>query len=358
MFIFDAHLDLSLNAVNFKRDLTRPVDEIRAWERETGVRRKDAGRGTVTLPEMRRGEIGICVATQLGHVNNPGALHPGWPTQEQAWAMTQGQLAWYRAMEARGEMVQIRTASDLDAHVALWENSRESPGLPIGYILSLEGADSIYDIKILDDAVENGLRALGPAHYGPGIYANGTDATGGFEKKGRELLRAAEEHGLILDVTHLCDECFWEALDMYSGNLWASHNNCRALVPHNRQFSDEQIRALVDRGAVIGAALDAWMVVPGWKRGETTPESSGARLEHVADHIEHICEISGNARHVGIGSDLDGGYGTEQTPMGLDKISDLQKILEILATRGFKEGDLEMIAHGNFVQFLRRALPA
>jgi membrane dipeptidase len=357
MFIFDAHLDLSLNSVILKRDLTRRVAEIRAWERESGIQRKDAGRGTVALPDMRRGKVGLCVATQIGHVDNRASIHPGWPTQEQAWAMTQGQLAWYRVMEACGELVQIRTAGELERHLALWEGATAVDSLPIGYVLSLEGADSIYHLSALDEAVEYGLRALGPAHYGPGIYANGTDAEGGFNEKGKALLRAMDERGLILDVTHLCDECFWEALNQYSGDVWASHNNCRAIVPHNRQFSDEQIRALLERDAVIGVALDAWMVVPGWIRGETTPESSGACLEHLADHVEHICEIAGNARHVGIGSDLDGGYGLEQTPQGLDTIADVQKLLNILEVRGFDEKDRARIAHGNFIRFLRRALP-
>src|SRR5690606_36313616 len=128
-------------------------------------------------------------------------------------------------------------------------------------------SDSIVNLHYLEKAYASGLRALGPAHYGPGIYAQGTDASGGLGRRGRELLREMERLGIILDVTHLCDESFWEALDHFRGPVWASHNNCRALVPHHRQFSDEQLRALIARGAVIGAAFDAWMLVPGWQRG-------------------------------------------------------------------------------------------
>ncbi|MEA3209409.1 MAG: rane dipeptidase [Chthoniobacter sp.] len=363
--IFDAHLDLALNAIEWNRDLTQPLAELR--RREANMTDKpDRGHGTVSLPEMRRGGVGLCVATQLARVEH-NAYSPifGWRSPAQAWAMTQGQLAWYGAMEAAGEMVQIRDRAGLERHLALWEVEnveRRTPNaehrtaeLPIGYILSLEGADSLVTPQYLERAFASGLRAIGPAHYGPGVYANGTDASGGLNEQGRELLREAGRLGLILDVTHLCDETFWEALERFHGPLWASHQNVRALVPHMRQFSDEQLRALIARGAVIGAALDAWMLFPGWVRGKTTPQSSGVRLEHVANHIDHVCQLAGNARHAGIGSDLDGAFGNEQTPQDLDTIADLDKLRGILATRDYSAEDIEGICWRNFVTLLRAA---
>jgi membrane dipeptidase len=227
--------------------------------------------------------------------------------------------------------------------------------LQVGYILSLEGADSLRTPAHLERSFGDGLRAIGPAHYGPGVYANGTDAEGGLNEAGRELLREASRLGVILDATHLCDECFWEALDLFAGPVWASHQNARTLVPHMRQFSDEQLRALIGRGAVIGAALDAWMLVPNWERGKTTPESSGVKLRHVVDHMDHICQLAGNSRHVGIGSDLDGCFGTEQTPGDLDTIADLLKLRKLLADRGFTDDDIEGIFWKNFTGFLRSA---
>jgi membrane dipeptidase len=371
--IFDAHLDLAMNALEGNRNLVRPIDEIR--QRESNLKDKpDRGRGTVCFPEMRRGGIGLCVATQIARIEH-NAYSPvfGWRSQEQAWAVTQGQLAWYRVMEEAGEMVQIRDAAGLDRHLKLWKDERQpiqddgktadqcalgaSPSreLPIGYILSLEGADSIISLEYLERAWQYGLRAIGPAHYGPGVYANGTDATSGFNAKGRELLGAMDQLGFILDATHLCDDCFWEALDLFQGPIWASHSNCRALVPHNRQFSDEQIKALVERGAVIGAALDAWMIVPGWIRGKTTPESAGLRLEKIGEHIDRVCQIAGNTRHSGIGSDLDGAFGREQTPMDLHTIADLTKIPGLLRVRHYNEDDINGIMGGNFTHFLTRA---
>ena len=273
MLIIDAHLDLAMNAIEWNRDLTRPIDEIRAREHEL-TDKPDRGRGTVCFPEMRRGAVRLCVATQIARYVPPGGTLSGWHSPEQAWAMTQAQLAWYRAMEERGELVQIRDLASLNAHLDGLAN-RE----PIGYILSLEGADSIVSLRHLERAYEYGLRAIGPAHYGPGVYAQGTNATGGIGRKGRELLSEMERLGIILDATHLCDDSFRDALDHFRGRVWASHSNCRALVSHNRQFSDEQIKALIQRGAVIGSALDAWMMVPDWVRGRTTPQTAGLRLE-------------------------------------------------------------------------------
>jgi membrane dipeptidase len=179
---------------------------------------------------------------------------------------------------------------------------------------------------------------------------------GGLLPQGPALLKEMERAGMILDVTHLSDQCFFEALDIYGGPVVASHHNCRALVNDPRQLSDQQIKHLIARGAVIGAALDAWMMVPGWIRGETTPERAGVKLEDVVDHIDHVCQLAGNARHAAIGTDLDGGFGREQSPMDLDTIADLQRLPEMLRNRGYDEEAVEGIMHGNWVRFFRSAL--
>jgi membrane dipeptidase len=302
--------------------------------------------------------------------------------------MTQAQLAWYRAMEEAGEMVPIRTRAELEAQLALWQPTAPPPSdpsppsatacssfssppshfppptaapttapLPIGYLRSLEGADSLITPGHLARAHADGLRALGPAHYGPGVYAQGTSSTGPFPARGLDLLRAADDLGLILDVTHLSDDCFWQALDRYRGPIWASHHNSRTLVPHQRQLADDQFRALAARGAVVGVCLDAWMMVPNWIRGQTTPQSTQLHLTTLVDHIDHYCQLVGNARHVGLGSDLDGAFGTEQTPLDLESIADLQKIPALLRARGYSEDDITGILSENFLRFLRTALP-
>jgi membrane dipeptidase len=355
--IFDVHLDLALNAVEWNRDLRLPLEEVR--KTEAHLRDKAGrGRGTVTLPEMRRAGVGLCVATQLARVEHD-AWSPvsGWRSAPQAWAMTQAQLAWYRAMEEAGEMVMIRDAAGLESHLARWagEEDAEAARLPIGYVLSLEGADSLITVGHLERAWEYGLRAIGPAHYGPGVYAQGTATTGGFNARGRELLREIGRLGMVLDVTHLSDQCFEEAMAWHEGPVWASHHNARALVPDQRQLSDAQFLALKERGGVVGVALDGWMMVPGWERGRTTPESAGLRLEVLVDHIDHYCQLAGSARHVGIGTDLDGAFGTEQTPMDLDSFDGLRRLPELLGARGYGREDIEGIQSGNFLRCLRAA---
>lgn len=354
MFVIDAHLDLSMNALEWNRDLTRPLAELN--QREEGLTDKpDRAKAVVTLPELRKGDIGLVVATQIGRYVAPGNPLPGWHSPEQAWAQTQGQVAWYKAMEDASQMVQVNDLASLEKHLAYWNDGAPTENKAIGYILSLEGADSIITVQHLERAYNYGLRAVGPAHYGPGRYAQGTDATGYMGPKGHELLKEMERLNIILDATHLCDDSFWEALDHFNGHVWASHNNCRALVNHNRQYSDEMIKALVDRGAVIGAALDAWMMVPGWVRGVSTPKGMNCNMEVMIDHIDHICQVAGNALHVGMGTDLDGAFGREQCPYDLETIADLQKVPNLLKKRGYTAADIENMMHGNWLRFLRKA---
>ncbi|PMD98700.1 peptidase M19 [Siphonobacter sp. BAB-5405] len=354
MLIIDAHLDLSMNAMEWNRDLRLPVAEINA--REQGLTDKpDRGKATVSLPELRKGNVAVVVATQIARYVAPDNRLPGWHSPQQAWAQTQGQVSWYKAMEDEGEMTAITDRVSLEKHLNLWNDGTPNDSKPVGYILSLEGADSLVTLDHVERAYNYGLRAIGPAHYGPGRYAQGTDATGFMGKVGQNLLKEMERLNIILDATHLCDDSFWEAMDHYNGPVWASHNLCRALVNHNRQFSDEQIRELINRDAVIGGALDAWMMVPNWVRGQSTPEGMNCNLEVLVDHLDHICQIAGNADHIGIGTDLDGAFGREQSPYDLETIADLQTVPNLLRKRGYTETDVEKIMHGNWLRFLRRA---
>lgn len=349
--IFDAHLDLSMNAMEWNRDLRWTVDQIRGSE-EGMTDKPDRSKGTVSFPSMREGRVGIFVATQIARTMKPGSNLPGWHSQEQAWAQTQAQLAWYKAMERSGDLIQIKNKKELEDHLKNLKSSKTD--MRLGYILSLEGADSIIDMHHLEIAYEYGLRAIGPAHYGPGIYAQGTDSTGGLSLKGKELLVQMQKLNIILDISHLCDDSFREAMNLYNGPVWASHSNCRAIIQHNRQISDEQIKELIRRDSVIGIALDAWMLVPGWERQKLSPESANLKLEAVIRHIDHNCQISGNSRHVGIGSDLDGAFGKEQCPLDIETIADLQKIGILLEEKGYLEEDIQNILSLNWINFLAR----
>ena len=352
MLIIDAHLDLSWNAVGWNRDLTRSVADIRSAEAR--MEEKGRGRGTVSFPEMRRGQIGISLATVLARCNPNGRSSIDFRTQEIACAMAQGQLAYYRLLERRGFCHMIRDGSALERSFAEWQTAPENA--PFGFILSMEGADPILYPDHAADWFEDGLRVVGLAHYGPSAYAHGTGSSGGLTEGGRQLLRVMEQLGIILDLTHLADESFWEAAESFGGVVLASHNNCRSLTPDGRQFSDEQLRLVIQRDGVIGVAFDAWMLVPGWRRGE--PENPPVSLQDAVRHIDHVCQIAGNTQHIAIGSDLDGGFGTEQCPEDLDTIADLQNLAPLLHQRGYSDADLRAIFHGNWMRLFTKAWKA
>jgi membrane dipeptidase len=364
--LFDGHLDLSWNALGWNRDVTIELDELN--RREVGLEEiKGRARATTTLPEMRRAGIAGCQATLLARAKPDGPRGPllaGGPVlsrdtldsccQEIASATARGQLEYYHLLERRGLMRQIRTASELDAHWAKYEADPDNE--PLGYILAMEGADPIVDPSQAAEWWERGLRSVNLAHYGYSRYAIGTGDDGPLTPHGRELLKEFERLGMILDATHLSDTSFFQALDAFSGPVLASHNNCRALVPGQRQFSDEQLKLLIERGAVIGAAFDAWMMYPGWVRGKTPPEA--VSLAAAADHVDHICQLAGNTDHVAIGSDLDGGFGTEQTPHDLTRISHLRNLESVFARRGYSDEGIDAVFHGNWLRFFRKHLPA
>jgi membrane dipeptidase len=361
MFTIDGHLDLATNAISLNRDLKKSAYDIRKFEKELALDdTQDRGNGTVALPELRKGNIGLVVTTIISRHSPTGKQIPtlklnGWHSPEQAYAFGQAQLAWYRVMEQQGEMIQIRNNEELIKHLNLWEdNTIANDKKPIGYILSLEGADSIIDFNYLDKYYEDGLRAIGPAHFGPGRYAAGTHSDGsGLTPLGKELLVEMDKRKIILDTTHLTDKGFFEAVDIFRGTIWASHQNCRSIIPGERQFSDDQLKVIIERDGVLGGALDTWMLYPDFQlSGKEDPKALGIDLQRLVDHFDHICQLSGNADHIAFGSDLDGLFGTEQSPYDLDTIEDISKFESILKKRGFLDDDIKKIFHGNWLRII------
>ncbi len=350
MLLIDGHLDLAMNALIWNRDLTLTVPEIR--RQEQGMAQKGRAMGTVSFPEMRAGEVGVSLATLIARIARKDNPLTGYNSPEIAYAMAQGQLAYYRILESQGQVRIIEDWGALSSHVEEWQRPHRGKA-PLGFVLAMEGADPIVKPDQLRSWWEDGLRVVSLSHYGVSTYAHGTGTKGGLTSLGRELLETMHSIGMVLDVTHLSDQSFWEALDIFDGPIIASHNNCRALVPGDRQFSDEQIHALIDRDAVIGIALDAWMLYPGWVKGKTS--NAVVSLEAVADQIDHVCKLAGNNRHAAIGSDLDGGYGKEQCPYDLDTITDLQKVPNLLTKRGYSQEDVRQIMHGNWIRLFRAA---
>src|SRR5215510_689152 len=248
MLIIDSHLDLAWNALQWNRNLQGSVYTIR--EQEGNWSDPGRGQGTVALPEMRKGRVAVCFATLLAR--STGRIEPNidYSSPLQAYATAQGQLAYYRALSESGEVRLIKNIRGLDEHITeweKWESKAQSNQPPLGLIISMESADPILQPEQLTAWKEAGLRIIGPAHYGSGRYAGGTSTELGLTEDGPNLLHEMERLGIILDLTHLSDEAFWEALDYFEGRVIASHNNCRALVPHQRQFDDKQIKAVIDR---------------------------------------------------------------------------------------------------------------
>ena len=353
MLIVDAHLDLAWNALQWNRDLTQSASAIR--EAEVGMSGPGRAQNTVALPELRMARVALCFATLLARSTGAPVEHIDFPTPEQAYGVAHGQLAYYRALEVSGQIRIIADVTQLDRHMAewvRWDDGASGDSPPVGVIISMESADPILAPADAGDWRDGGVRIIGPAHYGSGRYAGGTSSEAGMTPLGLALLDEMEKQSIILDLTHLSDRAFWQALERFSGPVIASHNNCRALVPHQRQLDDRQLAAIVGREGVIGVALDTWMLLPGWVRGVTTNESVSLRA--VVDHIDHICQLASSSEYVGIGSDLDGGFGREQSPHDLDTIADLQQFVALLDARGYSAADIDGIMHGNWLRLLRR----
>ena len=351
MLIFDAHLDLAFNGVDWNRDLRMSIAEIRA--QEATLKMTDPGRGTntVSFPELRAAGIGVGVATLFAR-QEQAIDHPfGCTTPEACYAVAMSHLHYYRAMERRGWMRPIRNRGELQQH--LRDCKADAAGTPFGFILSMECADAVLDPDNIREWHELGLRAIGITHYGANRFGGGTRNETGLAADALPLLRNIEELGIALDLTHLSDPAFWQVADRFNGRVLASHQNARRFCDWQRQFSDEQVKMVIQRKGVLGMALDAVMLQPGWVRGTSKPEIT---LERVAENIDHICQLAGNCTNVGIGSDLDGGYGFEQTPSDLNTIADLRKIIELLAKRGYPATDIEAVMHGNWVRFFSEVL--
>jgi membrane dipeptidase len=354
MWLFDAHLDLALNAVDWNRDLRQPVEDIRAQERSLGMTAPGRCTNTLSLPELKNAKVGVCLTTLLSRQEKEINHDFGYTTPEACYAMAHAHLGYYRAMERAGWMRMVRWREDLQDHA---KGFVADPGnTPLGFILTMEGADPLLTPDTIDEFHEHGLRAIGLTHYGANRYGGGTRSEVGLAIDALPLLERIEALGMTVDVTHLSDVAFGQLLDRFGGRIHASHQNSRRICDWQRQFSDEQYREVIQRGGVIGMACDIIMIQPGYVRGVSSRE---ATIDRLVDNIDIVCQLAGNANHVGIGSDLDGAYGHEQTPADLNRYTDLpQRLLTLLEGRGYSQLDIEKIMHGNWMRFFEDALPS
>lgn len=358
MFIVDAHLDLAYNALKHDRDPLQPVAALRAREKSDDPR----GRPTVAFPQLREAGVGLVFGTLF---TMPRAAVPLMGGEErmtyldprQAHRLAMDQLDYYRRLadEEANSLRLVGNRADLESVVKSHAADEEGQPPLIGILPLMEGADPVVEPEELEIWIEKGLRMIGPAwddtRYAAGAWRGSRE---GLTREGYHLLEVMADYNLILDVTHMNEQGVFQALDSYAGPVAATHSNARALVPGERQLGDEQIRLLGARDGVIGVVLYNRFLHADYRKGD--PKEM-VTLDHVVAHIDHICQLLGDARHVGLGTDLDGGFGAADIPLEMDSAADLPLIAERLLSYGYAASDIANVMGQNWLDFLRRALP-
>jgi membrane dipeptidase len=339
--IVDGHEDIAFNVLALQRNF---LDEISTLRHQSAD--KKGGIPTVSLPELEKGNVRVVFATLWVHplVKSPVTKRIRWKTSEEAHVEALAQLNYYREIQNKGFVNIIETKSQLNEHLC--------GQTKVGLIILMEGATPIRIPKEAKDWFDMGVRIIGPAWHRT-QYSAGTGTPGTLTEKGKELMTEMEKAGLILDVSHMADESFFDALDLFHGNIIASHSNCRKYIPTDRHLTDEMIKKLISRGGVIGTVFYNKFLDPNWKKGC----KNKVTLLNVNEHMKHICELSGDSLHSAIGSDLDGGFGSESTPQDVDTVADLQKFGDVLGRNGFSGSDTTNIMADNWLRLLERALP-
>ncbi len=389
MIIVDAHEDLAWNMKTFGRDYTLAAKAIRQQEEGTPIPQFN-GDTLLGWPDHRRGRVAVVFATLFAAPQR--RMEGDWEGQvystfEQAHSLYRGQVeAYYDLFEDHPDHFRsIQSQKDLQETLDAWgkidpalpiqeqapegkngeaaggetgqEQAQETAAGPaVGLVMLMEGAEGVRDPGELDEWWELGVRLIGPAWAGT-RFCGGTREPGPLTKDGYSLLDGMASLGFGLDLSHMDEAAALQALDFYPGTILASHSNAAALlkgVETNRHLSRSVIQGLIERDGVIGVVPLNQFLVPGW-RAKDGRELVG--LDHVVAQIDHICQMAGDARHAGLGTDFDGGFGVQSTPREVDTIADLQKIVPLLMQRGYSSDDVAAILSGNWLDRLRRILP-
>lgn len=360
MMIVDAHEDLAWNMMTFGRDYTRSVRETRALEAGSETVEYN-GETLLGWPDWRRGGVGLVFAVL--YVTPEYAVLGPWDRTSYAGPEGAHERYWAQ-LDLYAQMVEehpdvfflIQTQADLRRHQELWQTGPEA-ARRLGLVILMEGAEGVREPAELEAWAERGLRIVGPA-WDATRYAGSCYTPGGFTALGRELLATMAELNLILDLSHLSEEAALEGLDSYPGPVVASHSNVRRLMPHTRYperfLSGTLLGRLVERGGVVGIALGNKFLKDGWRPGDPREQVG---LDEVVAHIDAVCQLAGDANHVGLGSDFDGGFGLAEAPVGLDSVADLKKVGAALARQGYAEDDVRSVLGDNWLRILHGALP-
>jgi membrane dipeptidase len=361
--VVDAHEDLAWNILTFGRDYVQSAEHIR--RAEAGSLAPVVNDDTVLgWPEYQRGRVAVVFSTLFVA---PFRYHMGeWDTQyyadtNQAYRLYQAQLDAYDRLttDHPDKFRLIHTQGDLQAVLAEWNQDEgqtaEKNSPPVGLVVLMEGAECVREPADLEEWWQRGVRLIGPAWAG-NRFCGGTREPGPLTTDGTALLEGMAEVGFCLDLTHMDEEAVLQALDIYPGQIVASHSNAVALLDHpisNRLLSDRVIHGILERGGVIGIVPFNAFLQAGWERGE---RRQGISLQHVVAQIDYICQMAGDAHHVGIGSDFDGGFGLQSVPTEIDTIADLQKLAPMLGEKGYSEEDIAAILGKNWLSCLQQVL--
>jgi membrane dipeptidase len=347
--------------LKYGRDYTRSAAETRRLE--VGSQSViDNGDSTIGWPDYQHGQVAVIFSTIYA---TPARWEKGanmaqvYKTFDEAHALYREQLMVYHRMtdSMPDRFRLIASSRDLNQILDHWK-SPSTDGHPVGMVVLMEGAEGIRSLSELDEWYELGVRLIGPAWVGT-RYTGGWKEPGPLTDDGRKLLSAMADHNFILDLSHMDEQAAIEALDIYRGSIVGTHANCRSLLPNtdsNRHFSDQIIEGIIERDGVVGIVPFNSYLKVGWTVGKSSREE--VPLKFVADHIDHVCQLAGDALHVGIGSDFDGGFGLQSIPLEMDTIADLQKLVTLLQPRGYSDSDIANILGGNWLARLQRDLPS
>lgn len=356
MFVLDAHQDIAYNALCYGRDYRVSALRTRELEVNTTVPQSN-GNATIGLPEALAGRVAVTIATIFtAPYNRLTAQYPShaiYKTPDEAYGIGMKQWDIYqRLVESDERLRLILNQQDLDDVLATWADDAPEDGRLLGFALSIENADVISEPRQFEEWHKRGVRLVGPA-WQASRYCGGTSMPGGLTQLGYELLDVMGRLNAILDVSHMAEESFYEAIDAFDGTIIASHSNPRKFCDTDRHLSDEMIQLLAERDGVMGINFANYFLKKGWTQQDGKHIIT---MDWLIDVIDHVCQVTGSARHVGIGSDFDGGFGVESIPAPFDTMADLWKLKDALAERGFSDADISAILNGNMLRKLREGL--
>jgi membrane dipeptidase len=358
--IVDAHADIAYNMLKYGRDYTRAAHETRRLE--FGAATAENEDSLLGWPDYQRGQVAVIFSTLY---STPVRWHTSgnnlqvYKTYDEAHQQYHEQLLTYHRMtdSEPDKFRLIESARDLNLILDHWQNPNPESGHPVGMVVLMEGAEGIRNLSELEEWHKLGVRLIGPAWVGT-RYCGGWREPGPLTDDGRQLLSAMADYNFTLDLSHMDEQAAVEALDIYRGPIIGSHANCLSLMPNvnsNRYFSDRILEGIIERDGVVGIVPFNSYLKVGWTVGQNKREE--VPLSYVADHIDHICQIAGDALHAGIGSDFDGGFGLQSVPSEIDTVADLQNLVSLLQARGYSETDTANILGGNWIARLKRDLP-